>query len=142
MKKYSRFIISGLVGLVLVGAILISESIQSNKSVPLKDYAVEITIARLAASKNALDGTGEFREVHCRYLGKLAKEYDSKSDFLNCSSPNLIYLASPDTAINNVLTLSDDNYTAKFTVDKEFKTLTNYEFINVASPGFNKFGGR
>jgi hypothetical protein len=142
MQKRTRFIIITAIGLLLIVAALIGTAMNKDKRIQLNDYAIEITTARHAASKYVQDGSGQFLEVHCDYLGKLAKEYDPSSDFLDCTSPDLIYLATPDTASSKVLTLSDEKHTATFTVDNEFKFLTSYEFKDTISPGFNKFGDR
>ena len=142
MQKRTRFIIIGTICLLFIVAALIGVVMNKDKKIQLNDYAIEITNARLAASKYAQDGSGQFLEVHCDYLGKLAKEYNPSSDFLDCTSPDSIYLATPDTTSSKVLTLSDEKHTATFTVDNEFKFLTNYEFEDTISPGFNKFGGR
>lgn len=142
MKKYGRFIILGALIVLFLLAVLISSSLNKNSTITLNGYARDVTAVRLASAKNALDGTGEFNETQCQNLGDLAKKFNSSSDYLDCSSPDSIYLATPDTSARNVLSLSDGNYTALFTTDKDFNVLINYEFTNDASAGFNKFGGR
>ena len=142
MQKYTKSIVIGIIGLLFFTIILVGISIFNNKTVRLNDREYEIAAARLAARENAQDGTGELRKIQCEYLGKLAKEFNPTSNFIDCSSPDSIYLATPDTVTHKVVTLSDENHTATFTVDNEFKTLINYEFTNNPSAGFNKFGGR
>lgn len=108
----------------------------------LGNYAVDITQTRLASAKNALDGSGDLTDSVCSRLGELAKEFKPSSDFVSCSSPKSLYLATPDTSNSDVLTVSDDTYTATFKTDKEFKYLIDYSFSNKPSAGFNSYGGR
>lgn len=108
----------------------------------LEGQAVTITQARLASAKNAIDGTGDLTEDQCNQLKTLASKYKSSSDFVSCSSPRFLYLATPDTSNTRVLTISDDKYTATFTTDEKIDYLIGYEFSKEVSAGFNSYKGR
>jgi len=147
MKQYSRVIIFGAIILVIGAIVLISNGIRSiadstPNSVSLKGYAVNVASVRLASTKNHLDGSGEFSNEDCNKLGELAKQYDSTADYIDCSSPSALFLDTPDTANSYVLTISDDDYTAIFTTDKDLTTLLNYGFLKETSGGFNTYEGR
>lgn len=119
-----------------------TENKDGQESLSHKNYMGTITRVRLESAKNALDGTGKFTEDQCNKLGELAKQFDPSASYITCTSPSLVYLDTPDTADKKVLTLSDDNYTAKFTTDTEFTRLLDYSFSEETSSGFNEFGGR
>lgn len=132
----------GVIILIIAFVGITQNNNDSKKGIPLGNYAVTIAEVRLASSSYALDGTGSFTKDQCDKLGELAKKFNSSADFIECSSPGLIYLAELDTANTYVLTLSNDNYTATFTTDKKIENLTNYSFSSTKSGGFNKSGGR
>jgi len=140
-------------GLVVIGVIIIIlffvaiSSIQQNSDktitfTPSDGYALAILNARLASSSNALDGSGKFTEETCNKLGDLAKKFNPSVDYIKCDSPSLIYLDTPDSSGKNILTLSDENYTATFTTDKDTNKLIDYTFSSKPSGGFNESGGR
>ena len=150
-KKQSNWLNEhrGLTVICVIAVLLIFVTVSSNSNKdktisfnPSDGYAVAITKVRLASSSNALDGTGEFTEEMCNKLGDLAKQFNSSADYIECGSPNLIYLDTPDSSVKNILTLSDENYTATFTTDKDFKSLIDYTFSDKLSGGFNKYKGR
>jgi hypothetical protein len=140
----------GLVVICVIGIILFFVAISTiqqsgDKTItftPSDGYALAILNARLASTSNYLDGSGKFTEETCNKLGDLAKKFNSSADYIKCDSPSSIYLGTPDSSGKNILTLSDENYTATFTTDKDTNKLIDYTFLNKPSGGFNKSGGR
>ncbi len=108
---------------------------QDTKVVLSPQGRVSITTARLASAQNALDGEDKFTEEDCNKLKQIAKEFNPSADFINCSSPDRLYLSTPDTSDKQVLSISDENYTSNLTLDKELNTVLGYAFNNTPSAG-------
>lgn len=124
--------------------VITSKKNSQDKKVVLsaRDILVVLDI-RVASTQNALDGKGKFTEKECNQLKDIAKEFDSSADFISsCKYTDSLYLDTPDTSDRKVLTISDDSYTAKFSLDNDQNTLLDYTFIDKPSSGFNIFGGR
>jgi hypothetical protein len=138
----NRLLIALGVSVAVIVALLVSQNLSNDGNKSLGDYTVAVANTRLAAAANALDGSGNFSEDDCNKLGELAKSFDPKADYIVCSSPDSIFLATPDTVNNYVLTLSDEKYTATFTTDTNITSLVDYTFSETPSGGFNKLGGR
>ncbi len=140
----------GLVVICIIGIILFFVAVSSIKQnndktitfTPSDGYALAIANARVASTSNALDGTGKLTEDTCNKLGELAKQFNSSANYIKCDSTSSIYLDTPDISDKDILTLSDENYTAKFTTDKDINKLIDYTFISKPSGGFNEYGGR
>ena len=144
MKENKRIIILITASALLVlGALLIdNKDNNSNLGVLTPQESLSISQVRLAAANNALDGTGNFTENLCAEMQQISKKLDSKNEFLNCASPNLLYLATPDTSDHLITTISDEAYTAKFITNIDGDKLIDYFFSASSSAGFNNFGGR
>jgi hypothetical protein len=149
VNKYRGVLTLGAMSAVILIIFAIFSIQQSNSEAVEKvtfklssSYGLTIAQTRVASAKYALDGTGEFTEEMCNELGELAKSFDSSADYIKCDSPNFIYLDTPDSSDQQVLTLSDENYTAKFTIDKDLTKLIDYTFSDSPTGGFNKYGGR
>ena len=144
MKENKRIIILITASALLVlGALLIdNKDNNSNLGVLTPQESLSISQVRLAAANNALDGTGNFTENLCAEMQQISKKLDSKNEFLNCASPNLLYLATPDTSDHLITTISDEAYTAKLITNIDGDKLIDYFFSASSSAGFNNFGGR
>ena len=145
VDEHRGLVIICIIGIILFFFAISSIQQSSDKTItftPSDGYALAIANARVASASNALDGTGKLTEDTCNKLGDLAKKFNSSADYIKCDSPSSIYLDTPDVSDKDVLTLSDENYTAKFTTDKGETKLIDYTFISKTSGGFNESGGR
>lgn len=145
VDEHRGLVIIGIIATILFFVAITSIQQNSDKTItftPSDGYALAILNARLASSSNALDGSGKLTEETCNKLGDLAKKFNSSVDYIKCDSPSLIYLDTPDSSGKNILTLSDENYTATFTTDKDTNKLIDYTFLTKPSGGFNESGGR
>lgn len=145
-NRQNNIVFAGLITiLVFIVAIVVIFSLPTARKSGeqnLGTYSLTFLEARLASANNALSGDGNLTDKTCDDLFKLAGEYDKNADFVSCSWPTRLYLATPDTANTKVLTVSDSSHTAIFTTDSKIKKLLNYKFIDKASAGFNNFDGR
>lgn len=144
--SYNPGLVVGIIGsaLIIIAAVALitSQTEHDNKGIALDKDTLTVAEVRLASAKNALDGSGNFTNDQCNALSKLSKKFNSKSDFIDCSSPEYVYLSTPDTADKHILVLSDESYSAEFVTDEEVTRLLDYSFSKTTHAGFNKFGGR
>lgn len=107
----------------------LSKSSNDSKSYTLSvsdGEAVAISDTRLAIANSALDGSGKIDQKTCDKLETVAKKLDVKASwFSGCYKVK--QGATADTSNNQILKLSDGDYCATFTLDKEGKNLTAYK---------------
>lgn len=119
-----------VIALIIAGVFTLGASISTGYTLDeASSDGITLANTRLAIHKSALDGSGAINAKECDTLGEIAKKTDSNAQwFADCGYS--LYGSTQDTDTVNVIKLSDGNYCATFTLDKEFTKVTNYTFVN------------
>jgi preprotein translocase subunit SecF len=126
-----------LVVIILAAVALFAADMLTKSSSSTGHYTLNVangevlTVAevRAAVSQSALDGEGVMSVNQCNTLGDISKKLDSGSKwFSNCEY--IIRGSTPDSDTDSVIKLSDGDYCATLTFNKDIDKLLSYDFVN------------